>query len=92
MSGSETFTLTIPDDAWWDTVGDGSRLLAILIINGTFHHLDAIRVTERAGEQRAWNDASDDALDALYQFGGEGAFETTTIRGGEYVIAVTPFQ
>ena len=92
MSGSETFTLTIPDDEWWDTEGDGSRLLAVLNINGTLHHLEAIRVIDRDGEQRAWNDSFDEALDALYQFGGEGAFETTEIGDAVYIIAVTPFQ
>jgi hypothetical protein len=82
----------IPDEAWQDAEGDGSRLLAILTINGTFHHLEAIRVIEQDGEQRAWNEEFEEALTALDAFGGDGAFETTTIRDIEYVIVVTPFQ
>jgi hypothetical protein len=92
MTGSSTFTLTIPDDAWWDAEGDGSRLLAILDINGTLHHLEALCVIEHDGEQRARNEAFEEALSALYQFGGSDPFETTQIGDANYVIAVTPFQ
>lgn len=91
MHESRVFALWIPDDAWQDTEGDGTRLLATLVINGTSHHLEAIRVTEGDSEQRATNPIFDDALTALYAFGGDGAFETTGIGDAAYVIAVTPF-
>jgi hypothetical protein len=92
MHEFRVFCLSIPDDAWQNTEGDGTRLLATLIINGTYHHLEAIGVTEGDNEQRAINPIFDDALTALYAVGGDGAFETTIIADMAYVIAVTPFQ
>ena len=92
MQESRVFDLSIPDHAWQDTEGDGTRLLATLVINGTYHHLEAIGVTERDSEQRAINPMFEDALTALYAFGGDGAFETTVAGDVAYVIAVTPFQ
>ena len=64
----------------------------ILNINGTLHHLEAIGVIDDEGEQHARNDAFAEALSALYQFGGDGVFDTTVIRNADYIIAVTPFQ
>jgi hypothetical protein len=92
MQESRVFALSIPDDAWQDTEGDGTRLLATLVINGTYHHLEAIRVTEGDSEQRAINPVFEEVRSALYAFGGDGAFETTGIGDVAYVIAVTPFQ
>ena len=92
MEESRVFDLWIPDNGWQDTEGDGTRLLATLVINGTYHHLEAIRVPEGDSEQRATNPIFEDALTALYAFGGDGAFETTGIGDVAYVIAVTPFQ
>lgn len=85
--------LDITDDAWMNGgVGD-DHLTAILVINGTFHHLEAIRVTEdEDGHQCAASAAFEESLDALYTLGGDGPFDTVTIRGASYVLAVIPFQ
>ena len=85
--------LEITDDAWMNGGVDDDHLTAILVINGTFHHLEAIRVIEEDdGHQRAASAGFDDSLDALYALGGDGPFDTVTIRGASYILAVIPFQ
>jgi hypothetical protein len=92
MSDLRVVVLTVPEDVWMDD-GNGDRLLAILVINGTFHHLEAIRVIEDDdGVQKAASEDLAETFDAMFQIGGEGAFDTVTIRGTEYVLVVTPFQ
>lgn len=92
MSDRQVVVLTIPDDAWMED-REHHRLLAILVINGTFHHLEAIRVVEDDdGVQQAASEDLAETFEAMYQIGGEGAFDTVTIRGAEYVLVVTPFQ
>ena len=36
--------LSIPDDDWMNGGDNADHLTTILVINGTFHHLEAIRV------------------------------------------------
>lgn len=92
MSERPVLALSVPDDAWMED-RNGDRLLAILVLNGTFHHLEAIRVIEDDdGIQQAASDDLAETFDAMYAIGAEGPFDTVTMRGGEYVLVVTPFQ
>jgi hypothetical protein len=85
--------LAIEDDAWMRTGDDDDHLTAVLVLNGAYHHLDAIRVIENDdGLQVAASDGDQDTLDALFSLGGEGPFDTVTLRGGTYVLVVIPFQ
>lgn len=85
--------LTVVDAAWMRTGNDDDHLTAILVINGTFHHVDAIRVIENDDAiQVAASDAHADTVDALFALGGDGPFDTVTLRGGTYVLVVIPFQ
>lgn len=93
MTQTRVRDLTIPDDDWMNGGADDNHLTTILVINGTFHHLEAIRVIEdEDGHQRAASAAFEESLDALYVLGGDGPFDTVTIRGASYVLAVIPFQ
>jgi hypothetical protein len=94
MNGSSTFTLTIPDDAWRDAGEDENNHLTMnLVINGKFHHLDAIRIVEDAGgRQHAASPDIQDIFDALFMIGGGDPFTTLTIRDGTYIVLVVPFQ
>jgi len=92
MSDRRVVVLTVPEDAWTED-RNGDRLLAILVINGTFHHLEAIRVVEDDdGIQKTASEDLAETFDAMFQIGGEGPFDTVTMRGAEYVLVVTPFQ
>jgi len=85
--------LTIPDDDWMNGGNDANHLTTILVINGTSHHLEAIRVIEdQDGRQRAAAPDFEDSIDAMFTIGGDGPFETVTIRGETYVLVVIPFQ
>jgi hypothetical protein len=92
MSDLPVIALTVPETAWREDL-HGDRLRSILVINGTFHHLEAIRVIDDDdGIQQAASEELAETLEALYAIGGEGAFDTVTMRGSEYVLVVTPFQ
>jgi len=85
--------LSIPDDDWMNGGEDRRHLTTILVINGTFHHLEAIRVIE--GTDRRQHAASPDfesCIDGMFLIGGNGPFDTVTIRGESYVLVVIPFQ
>jgi 6-phosphofructokinase len=85
--------LTIPDDDWMNGGNDANHLTTILVINGTFHHLEAIRVIEdEDGRQHAAAPDFEDSIDAMFTIGGDGPFDTVTIRGEPYVLVVIPFQ
>lgn len=92
MSERPILSLSIPEDAWMED-RNGDRLLAILVLNGTFHHLEAIRVVDDDdGVQQAASEEFSETFEATYAIGGEGPFDTVTMRGSEYVLVVTPFQ
>jgi hypothetical protein len=91
--------LQIPDEAWEESGPkeeddpEGSdpslRLLAQATINGTPCHVEAYRVAkddiqrvDGAYFEQEWN-----GLCALQDY---GAYQTTTIRGREYVLVITP--
>lgn len=85
--------ISFADNDWLDAEGDGSHLTAILVINGTFHHLDAIRVTDdEDGVQKPSADHLASTLDGMYAIGADGPFDTVVIRGETYVLVATPFQ
>jgi hypothetical protein len=85
--------ITIPDDDWMNGGADPSHLTTILVINGTFHHLEAIRVVEDMdGRQRAAPPGFEDSIDALFTIGGDRTFDTITIRGETHVLLVIPFR
>jgi len=86
-------TLTIADDDWMNGGNDENHLTMILVINGTFHHLEAVRVVEDGdGIQRAASKEFEETIDAMFAIGGDGPFETVTIRDATYVLLVIPFQ
>lgn len=92
MSNRPILTIIIPDEAW---LADESRdrMIAVLVINGTHHHLEALRVeSDSAGIQRATRSDIQESLDAMFIIGHDGPFETITIGRAEYVIVVTPYQ
>ncbi len=85
--------ITLADDDWMRTEENNDHLTAILVVNGTFHHLEAIRVIDdEDGMQRVAAPDLEPTFDAMYEIGGEGPFDTVTIRGETYVLVVTPFQ
>ncbi len=85
--------LVVPEDAWMDCDSDKGHLIAILVINGTFHHLEAIRVIEDDdGIQQPASTTLEETFSAMYEIGGEGPFDAISIRGDQYVLVVTPFQ
>jgi hypothetical protein len=85
--------LSIPDDDWMNGGEDTNHLTTILVINGTFHHLEAIRIIEdEDGRQHAASPDFEDSIDAMFTIGGDGPFDTVTIRGETYVLVVIPFQ
>ena len=69
-----------------------SRLISSIVVLGTFMHLEAIAVRIDADEiQRA--DHSNESLASLASFAEpDGPFETTEIRGRDYVLAAYPFS
>jgi hypothetical protein len=85
--------LTIPDDAWMNGGDNADHLTTILVINGTFHHLEAIRICEdEDGRQHAAAPEFEESIDAMFQIGGDGPFDTVSIKGDSYVLVVIPFQ
>jgi 6-phosphofructokinase len=85
--------LVIADEDWMNGGEDADHLTTILVINGTFHHLEAIRVVEdEDGIQRAASKEFEDTIDAMFTIGGDGPFDTVTIRGERYVLVLIPFQ
>lgn len=86
-------SIQMGDDEWLVHGENLDHLTAILVINGTFHHLEAIRVVEdEDGIQVAASPDLTGSLDALYQLGGDGPFDTVIIHGATYVVSVIPFQ
>lgn len=86
-------SITVADDDWIPAGDNADHLTAIVVINGTFHHLDAIRIYEDDdGHQRAEAPHLQEAIDGMYQIGADGPFDTVYIRGESYVLVVVPFQ
>lgn len=85
--------LTIRDDDWMDGGEDANHLTTILVINGTFHHLEAIRVIEDGeGRQSAASPDFEETVDAMFRIGGDGPFDTVALNGSSYVLVLIPFQ
>ncbi len=85
-------SITVHDDDWMSGGADRDHLTAILVINGTFHHLEAIRVLDDDdGHQHATSPDFADSIDVLYALGGDGPFDSVTIHGASYVLVVIPF-
>jgi hypothetical protein len=85
--------LTISDDDWMNGGADANHLTTILVINGTFHHLEAIRVVEdEDGRQHAASPDFEEAVDGMFLIGGDGPFDTVSIREESYILVVIPFQ
>ena len=92
MNKRPILSITIPDEAW---LADEScdRMIAVLVINRTHHHLEALRVErDSSGIQRATRSDIQESLDAMFTIGHDGPFETITIGRADYVIVVTPYQ
>jgi 6-phosphofructokinase len=72
---------------------DSNHLTTILVINGAFHHLEAIRVIDdEDGRQHAASPDFEDSIDAMFTIGGDGPFDTVSINGDSYILVVIPFQ
>lgn len=85
--------LTISDDDWMNGGGDDNHLTTILVINGTFHHLEAIRAIEdEDGQQHAASPDFEDIVNGMFLIGGDGPFDTVSIKGESYILVVIPFQ
>jgi hypothetical protein len=96
-------SLTIPDhtlepiDSRPPGEGDGDdhdgRLTGVVDINGCRMHVEAIPVEIDAdGAQVGTDETSRSRHEALCDEFGVSGFATTTIRGEEYVLVITPFQ
>jgi hypothetical protein len=94
MTGSLVVgTLAIAPEQWNDVEGDGSRLVAIVVINGVSLHLEALEVQAGAdGVQRVVSPILEDGFLAFTQTATDGPFETATINGRAYVLIAFPFQ
>lgn len=83
----------IPDRMWTETGPDedpAARLLARIAILGTDMHLEAVAVRIVDHMQRALD--SDDSFGNLAAFAEpDGPFQTTSIRGRDYVLAAYPY-
>jgi hypothetical protein len=87
------FDLRIPADAWMNGGDTADHLTTVLVINGTFHHLEAIRIYEDDdGRQHATAPEFEETLEAMYQIGGDGPFDTVYINSDSYLLLVIPFQ
>jgi len=86
--------LTVADDDWMNGGEDANHLTTILVINGTFHHLEAIRIHEDDddGRQHAASPEFEEIVDGMFLIGGDGPFDTVSIKGDLYVLVVVPFQ
>lgn len=87
--------IEIPDSLWLETGPDEdprARLLSRVEILGTFMHLEAIAVrTDPDHIQRA--DHSDESFANLAIYAEpDGPFDTTAIRGRDYVLVAYPFS
>lgn len=94
----QTIRLTVPESVWseapWDSHDElqhRDRLLAQVCINGTYHHLEAYRIRyTRSGELILANPSMEKELMPTLQEVYDGAYETVTIRGEEYVLFMFP--
>jgi len=61
--------------------------------HGTFHHLEAIRVIEdEDGRQHAASPEFEEIVDGMFLIGGDGPFDTVSIKGDSYLLVAIPFQ
>jgi hypothetical protein len=92
VSRRPILSITIPVEAWLADHGR-DRMIAVLVIDGIHHHLEALRVErDSAGIQRATRTEDQASLDAMFTIGHDGPFDTIAIGRAEYVIVVTPYQ
>lgn len=84
-------SLKIRDEEWQKIDGDDLLLGPVLSINGTPMHLEAWAVCMVDGVQTTVSERRDEDFGHIhYAVAGDGPFETTTIRGREYVLIATP--
>ena len=93
-----TIELNIPDDAWEESGVDPenmeTRLATVVMVNGIGHHLEAFQVktNEKTGVQEAADVAFESNIDGICNVAEpDGHWQTVTIRGKEYALAMTPF-
>jgi hypothetical protein len=93
-----TFELNIPDDAWEETGVDPgdmeARLSTEVRVNGVGHHLEAfqVKVNEKTDIQEAADIVFESNIGGICDVAEpDGHWQTVTIRGKEYVLAMTPF-
>jgi hypothetical protein len=93
MNLTPTVTLDVPDNLWLDEEG---RLRVVLLVNGYSMHLEAWPIFYDDDIEQiqhlADNDGIDQPLDDLAAaVNADGSFNTTRIRGREYILVATPF-
>jgi hypothetical protein len=86
----------VPESAWEPTGSEEdptSRLLAALVVCGYYHHLEAYAVKEDPeGYQQIADPLFSENFEGMCSLGGpDGPFQTITIKGREYVLAMTPY-
>ena len=81
----------LPNGDFADDQPAETRLWCSVNLGGMALHMEAIQVAEIDGMQRAVNPDLEDDLDALSRIANTGPFRTTTIRGKEYVLVLTPY-
>ena len=80
--------LDVPDECRQDVDGDGSRLLATVVVNDVPLHLEAVAV-RNDGELFGWVGSAE--LDAAYVAAGvDGGWETARIHQRDYVLHAAP--
>lgn len=77
---------------WSDCDDDGrQRILSTLKLGDVWFHVEGVAVVDdNFGCQTATSAIGAEQLNALFDIGGEGAFQTAEIDGVEYVLFLTP--
>jgi hypothetical protein len=93
-------SIRIPDDCWERSDGlegesdipERYHLRPFLTINGCPMHLEAWRVVEPATSSYAQEHYYAEDFDNLFAaVGADGSWQTTTIKGHEYILVASPF-
>ena len=94
MSNRVIHDLVIDDDEWEPTGSDDdldSRLLLTVCVNGVNHHLEAYAVEVKEDIQVVRDSLFESNYEGMCMASEpDGRYQTTTIKGREYVLLMTP--
>jgi hypothetical protein len=88
----ESATRVDADAINWQAIGETdpyTRLLALVLVGGAAHHLEAREVTEDEDGRTSFVDYPED-YDRLCDIGGDAPEATLTIEGRVYMLFMTP--